>query len=117
MSGLHQADLHANPIVGEISLPEVVQNYGFIGSQQQKPVIMGEFAAPQKDYPSVSQAATVLQNWQVQSCAYFFKGWLLWMWDTESAEQLPAGQDWWALADAGEINAALAPVNRPKPCQ
>jgi hypothetical protein len=111
------ADLHAYPIVGELSLSQVVQNYGFTGYQQQKPVLMGEFAAQQNDYPSVSQAATVLQNWQIQSCAYFFKGWLLWTWDTESAEQSPAGQDWWALADTGEINAALAPVNRPNPCQ
>jgi hypothetical protein len=111
------ADLHAYPIVGELSLSQVVQNYGFTGYQQQKPVLMGEFAAQQNDYPSVSRAATVLQNWQIQSCAYFFKGWLLWTWDTESAEQSPAGQDWWALADTGEINAALAPVNRPNPCQ
>lgn len=113
------AALHAYPIVGEIPLSEVVQNFGFIGYQQQKPVIMGEFAAGQTDYPSISQAATVLKAWQTDSCAYNFKGWLLFTWDTDATEQAPNGGqlDWWATEGDGSIDAALAPSARPDPCQ
>jgi hypothetical protein len=110
-------DLHVEPFASGLTMAQYAQNFGFTGYQQQKPVLMGEFAAQQNDYPSVSQAATVLQSWQIQSCPYFFKGWILWTWDTASAEQSPAGQDWWALADTGEINAALAPVDRPNPSE
>jgi len=34
-------DIHAYPIVGELTLPQIVQNFGFVEYQQQKPVLMG----------------------------------------------------------------------------
>jgi len=52
-------------------------NYGFVGYQQQKPIIMGEYGAFKWAYPSVTDAAAGVQSWQIQSCAYNFKGWLL----------------------------------------
>ena len=109
------ADLHAYPIVGELTLAQVVQNYGFMGYQQHKPVLMGEFGASQSDYPLISDAASVLQNWQTGSCTYSFKGWLLWTWDTESPEQIPTF--WAAISGDGSISMALAPAVRSDPCQ
>jgi hypothetical protein len=108
-------DIHAYPISGELSLPQVMENYGFTGYQRQKPVMMGEFGAFKQDYPDVSNAALVLKDWQRQSCPYSVKGWLLWTWDTEEPEQVPPL--WAALSHAAEINLALEPWARPDPCQ
>jgi hypothetical protein len=111
------ADLHPYPIISDLTLPQLVQNYGFVGYQQQKPVLMGEFGAFESDYPLISDAASVLQSWQTQSCAYSFKGWLLWTWDTFESEQVTPPYTWAALAGDGSINVALAPATRPDPCQ
>jgi hypothetical protein len=111
-------DIHAGlPAPG---LDQVAQDIGFVGYQQQKPILMGEFTANESDYPLISDAATALQNWQLQSCTYSFKGWLLWAWDTEEAEQQPLSSPpyWWsAVSGDGSINTALAPAVRPDPCQ
>jgi hypothetical protein len=93
------------------------QNYGFVGYQQQKPVLMGEFDANESDFPLISDAVSRLQGWQVQSCTYSVKGWLLWTWDTDESEQQSNPPDWYATAGDGSINAALAPAARPDPCQ
>jgi hypothetical protein len=101
----------------ELTLPQLVQNYGFVGYQQQKPVLMAEFDANESDFPLISDAVTRLQNWQIDSCPYSVKGWLLWTWDTDESEQQSNLPDWYATAGDGSINAALAPVSRPDPCQ
>jgi len=101
----------------ELPLPQLVQNYGFVGYQQQMPVLMGEFDANESDFPLISDAVTRLQNWQIDSCPYSVKGWLLWTWDTDEAEQQSNSPDWYATAGDGSINAALAPAARPNPCQ
>lgn len=111
------ADLHAYPSPSNLTLPQVVQDYGFVGYQQQKPVLMGEFGTDESDYPLISDASSVLQGWQVQSCAYSFTGWLLWTWDTDEAEQQSNSPFWYATAGDGSINAALSPAARPDPCQ
>jgi len=101
----------------ELTLPQLVQNFGFVGYQQQKPVLMGEFDANESDFPLISDAVTRLQNWQIDSCPYSVKGWLLWTWDTDKSEQQHTPPDWYATAGDGSINTALAPVTRPDPCQ
>jgi len=111
------ADLHAYPSPSDLTLPQLVQNYGFIGYQQQRPVLMGEFGANESDYPLISDAASVLQSWQIQSCTNSFKGWLLWTWDTDESEQQSNTPDWYATAGDGSINTAFAPAARPDPCQ
>lgn len=111
-------DIHAG--LPAPSLAQVAQDIGFVGYQQQKPILMGEYTANEADYQLVSDAATALQNWQIQSCTYSFKGWLLWAWDTEEAEQQPLNSPpyWWsAVSGDGSINTALAPAVRPDPCQ
>jgi hypothetical protein len=105
-------DLHAYPIPNDLTLAQIVQNYGLVGSsQQQKPVLMGEFGGFKSNYVTASQAAIGLANWQVQSCAYNFKGWVLWTWDTDEQPEL-----WNGLSGGGVINRSLAPASRPDPC-
>ena len=110
-STLDYIDLHPYPLVENLTMDQVAQNYGFVGYQQQKPIIMGEYGAFKWAYPLVTDAAAGLQSWQIQSCAYNFKGWLLWTWDTDEQPEL-----WNALSSGGPINASLAPASRPNPC-
>jgi hypothetical protein len=106
-------DLHAYPIPGDLSLAQIVQNYGFMASglQQVKPVAMAEFGGFLSEYATAADAASGLTNWQVESCTYNFKGWLLWTWDTDEQPEL-----WNALSSGGAINLTLAPASRPNPC-
>jgi len=104
-------DLHPYPAVWNLSMAQEVQNFGFVGYQQQKPLLMGEYGAFTWAYPLVSDAAAGLQNWQIQSCAYNFDGWLLWTWDTNEQPGI-----WNGLSQGGAINQALAPAARPDPC-
>ena len=110
-STLDYVDLHPYPIVLSLTMDQVVQNYKFVGHQEQKPIIMGEFGAFIWAYPSVTDAAAGMQSWQIHSCAYNFKGWLLWTWDTDEQPELWNGQ-----SSGGAINLALAPTSRPNPC-
>ncbi len=110
-------DVHGGPGSYALPLDQLVQNYGFVGYQQQKPVLMGEYEADEQDYPLISDAATALQNWQIQSCAYSFQGWLLWTWDTFESEQNSTPPFWAALSGDGSINTDLSPSVRPDACQ
>ena len=102
------------PNIG-LTLAQAAANFGFAG-YQQKPIVMGEYGALTSGYASASQAALTLQAWQVDSCnTYSFKGWLLWTWDTEPAEQV-APPFYTAVDDGGAIEHALAPAIRPNPC-
>jgi hypothetical protein len=110
-STLDYVDLHAYPIVASLTLDQYAQNLGFVGYQQQKPILLGEYGAFMWAYATASDAAAGLKTWQIQSCAYNFKGWLLWTWDTDEQPEL-----WNALSSGGTINANLAPTSRPNPC-
>jgi hypothetical protein len=110
-SKLDYVDLHPYPIVLNLTMDQVAQNYGFVGHQEQKPIIMGEFGAFIWAYANDSDAAAGMKSWQIQSCAYNFKGWLLWTWDTDEQPEL-----WNALSGGGTINKSLAPASRSNPC-
>jgi hypothetical protein len=109
-SKLDFIDLHPYP-GAELTFPQYVENFG-INGMQEKPIIMGEFGAATEAVPSVSKAASMLVDWQVQSCNYGFDGWLLWTWDIYENNDFYS-----AKSDQGQIGQALAPVNRPDPCQ
>lgn len=101
-----------------LTLPQFATNLSLNGNQV-KPAVMGETGALIGQYTN-QQAASKLLNWQLDSCMQLhIKGWLLWTWDTELAEQ-PAGDGpWWTAVDPngnGLINSALAPAARPDPC-
>jgi hypothetical protein len=105
-------DIHGYIIINDLTLDQLVQNYGFVGYQQKQPVIMAEYGAFKNAVPLITDAVTALKNWQIGGCGYGLKGWLLWTWDTPEA-----GTDIWnATAGDGSINTALAPINRPDPC-
>jgi len=110
-STLDYVDLHAYPVIANLTMAQYVQNFGFVGYQRQKPILMGELGAFVWAYPLLSDAAAGLQDWQIQSCAYNFKGWSLWTWDTDEQPEL-----WNAMSQGGVINQALAPAVRPDPC-
>jgi hypothetical protein len=105
-------DIHGYVIINDLTIDQLVQNYGFVGHQQKQPVIMAEYGAFKNAVPVMADAVTALRNWQSGGCAYGLKGWMLWTWDTPDA----ATDIWNATAGDGSINAALAPVNRPDPC-
>jgi hypothetical protein len=110
-SKLDYVDLHPYPIVLNLTMDQVAQNYGFVGHQEQKPIITGEFGAFMWAYATASDAAAGMKSWQIESCAYNFKGWLLWTWDTDEQPEL-----WNALSGGGAINQSLAPASRSNPC-
>jgi Cellulase (glycosyl hydrolase family 5) len=104
-------DLHAYPIPGDLTLDQIVQNFGFVGYQQQKPVVMGEFGGFKSEYAAAGDAASGLSGWQTQSCAYHFGGWMLWTWDTDEQTEL-----WNAKSSNGAIEQKLAPTVKADPC-
>ena len=108
-------DIHGYSIPGDLTVTQLVQNYGFTGYQAQKPVVMGEFGAFKSSYPLIADAAAALQSWQINTCPYEVKGWLLWTWDTEEPEQVPPL--WAAQSGDSSVNTGLAPIFRSDPCQ
>jgi hypothetical protein len=102
-------DLHAYPSEG-LSFVEAMENFGVTG-QENVPLVMGELGARRDAYHDADAAARSLVNWQVESCAYGFDGWLVWTWDANRQADF-----YNALFDEGQIDAALAPANRPNPC-
>jgi|GEM_PF-3235738 len=104
-------DIHAYPT--DISIDQMMQNFGMTGYQQAKPVLMGEYGVTQGAYPLIIDAAAVLEAWQIGSCPYHLRGWLLWTWDTDSP---PYPAFWTDQNGDGSIDRALAPASRPDPC-
>ena len=105
-------DIHYYVFLGDPTLDQLMQNYGFVGYQQKQPVIMAEYGAFKNAAPTISDGAMALKNGQIAGCGYGLKGWLLWTWDTPQA-----GTDVWNATDGdGSINNALAPSSRPDPC-
>jgi hypothetical protein len=93
-----------------LSLEQYLDRFG-VDENPEKLIILGEFGASRRGYPTAAMAAQDLVNWQVSSCRYGFDGWLLWTWDNEEQAEL-----WNGMSGNGEISAALAPMNRPDPC-
>ena len=108
--------VHPYPFIGGLTFAQYAENFGFVGYQQQKPVMLEEFGILESNYPVESTAASVAQDWQVQSCDYGIKGWAFWTWDTSNSEQVD-GPFWPADLGAGLIAAALSPAVRPDPCK
>jgi hypothetical protein len=105
-------DIHGYPSPGDLTIDQAIQNYGVVGYQQTKPVLMGEYGTFQYSYAYIGDAASALQAWQIAGCAYHLRGWLLWAWD--DYKQPP--EVWNDQAGDGSIDRALAPAARPDPC-
>jgi hypothetical protein len=104
--------VNIHPYPADITIDQMMQNFGMTGYQQAKPVLMGEYGLYRYSTALISDAAAILKAWQIGSCPYHIKGWLLWTWDTD--EQSPP---LWTDQDGdGSIDQALAPASRPDPC-
>lgn len=103
-------DLHIYLGVG-LTLGDYVDKFG-INGMNEKPIIMGQFAAWRQGFPSAESAARALRKWQIDSCRYGFDGWILWLRGSEEKTAL-----WNGFSDGGIINYTLAPINQPDPCQ
>lgn len=102
-------DLHGYPGF-ELDVRGHAVNFGMEG-MERTPMVMGEFGAFRQNYSSPARGALALQQWQADSCAFGFDGWLLWHWDTAEDEAL-----WNALSGDEEIARALSPDQHPDPC-
>ncbi len=102
-------DLHAYLGWG-LSLDQYLTRFG-VDEQPEKPIILGEFGASKRGYPTAAEAAQELVKWQADSCKAGIDGWVLWTWDSNEQREL-----WNGMSENGEISAALAPVSRPDPC-
>ena len=109
-SELDFIDLHPYP-AAELSFEEYAENFGLEG-MKEKPLVMGEFGVATANLSTLDAAAQSLMDWQVTSCEYGFDGWLMWAWDIETFTDFHNATD-----DEGQIARALAPLNRPDPCQ
>jgi hypothetical protein len=112
-STLDYVDLHLYPQL-ELTFPEYTENFE-VPRVTAKPIVVGEYGAFKHSAPTAAKAAATLVDWQRESCAYGFDGWLLWTWDTSEE---PSGEPdlWTAVDEGGVVERALAPAGRPDPC-
>lgn len=107
-SSLDFADLHGYP-GGSLSFADHAAAYG-ISDQVAMPLVLGEMGGFKHTYANPAAAAEALVAWQVESCAYGFQGWLLWL-------EAPFDDEVWTGTQGdGVIDRALSPVERPDPC-
>jgi len=109
-SELDFINLHAYP-AADLNLKEYAENFA-INGMEEKPIIMGEFGVATASVSTLDTAVTTLMDWQVESCQYWFDGWLLWSWDIYENNDFYS-----ALSDEGQIGRTLSPAVRPDPCQ
>jgi hypothetical protein len=107
-------DLHGSPDNSGTTINQLLSSWQVNGNFT-KPIIIGEYDGFTDVFPTTSQAADGLKAWQIASCSSGISGWILWSWDLEP-NVLPGLSIWSALSGNGEIDQALAPVNRPNPC-
>lgn len=97
----------------ELSVEEQAENFGMI-DYTEKPIIMGETGIGQIVAYSAQSAATTQVNWNADSCAVGFQGWLQWAYYSWPSN---LGGAAWAFLDAdGFMLEALSPREQPDPC-
>jgi hypothetical protein len=111
-SSLDFFELHTDP-AGELSLPELAQNFGLDG-HVTKPVIMGVVGASTWVYPQISDGAIGIQDWIAASCSLGFTGWAY-----NGYYPSPAGlaDATWGFVDSHNyLMKALSPKIQPDAC-
>ncbi len=111
-SALDFFDFHTYPGV-ELSLPEYAENFGMIG-YEARPIIMGEVGAFTHAYRFPDSAASVIQAWIAESCAYGWDGWLYW--EFYRPPDSVGDATWGFLDQEAVMMEALAPAAHPDPC-
>ncbi len=107
-SSLDLVDLHMYPGVGY----DLAAQVALIGLTDavSKPVMMGEFGAFRFAYPNPRVGAWELAQWQADSCAFGFRGWLSWLWANKDDEVFGTREGGDAIA------RVLSPAERSDPC-
>ena len=103
-------DVHPYP--GYVPFDSLAANFRLDPARQSKPVVMGEYGGFRFAFASPARAASALMEWQVASCAYGVDGWMHWHWSGIDDPEV-----WTGAEGGGIINRALAPSQRPDPCQ
>jgi len=103
-------DLHAYLGWG-LNLSQYMARFEVAGDGE-KPIILGEFGIDIKGAFTAGEAARQLIEMQVESCDFGIDGWLMWTWDSDEQNSL-----WNAMSEDGVIRDALAPADRPNPCE
>lgn len=104
-------DFHAYP--GGPDLAAYVEAFG-MGGYQAKPILLGEYGAFRHRYSELMPAARVITQWQAESCAYGFDGWLYWAYYPAAAS---VDDRTWGFVDEDHfLMNLMAPVNQPDPC-
>jgi hypothetical protein len=102
-------DLHIYPWIGSMA----DQMASFEITSKTKPILMGEFGVDLVHYPNLSNAVTLMRDWQVQSCKYNIQGWLAWTWGSTGADFT----GYYSVdGNGGAINQILSPNYRADPC-
>ncbi|GJM41750.1 MAG: hypothetical protein DHS20C20_20320 [Ardenticatenaceae bacterium] len=110
-SDLDFFDFHAYP--GDLPLADYVAAFGMAG-YEAKPILLGEYGAFRHIYSELTPAARAITNWQAESCAYGFDGWLYWTYYPAASN---VGDRTWGFVDEDQfIMELLAPANQPDPC-
>lgn len=97
----------------DLSMEGYAVSFGMLG-YEEKPILMGEFAAGYEVVPSAVSAMELGVKWIAESCEYGFDGWLYWgyyPWPEEFG-----GKAWAPLEDDERIFVGMSPQNNPDPC-
>jgi hypothetical protein len=105
-SNLDFLDLHAYPGY-DLNFRQHVENLALM-DEGNRLLVLGEFGADKNNYSQAALAAAALQAWQAESCDYGFDGWFMWNWSIFDF--------WTPIEDAGQVGAALSPLQNPDPC-
>lgn len=99
----------------DTTFANIMQNFNNL-PYPAKPAVFDEYGVTESAYPSELGAADYLESLQVDSCSFNIKGWMLWTFDTEAAEQTD-GPFWSASTGNGSVGQHLSPAFRMDPCK
>jgi hypothetical protein len=96
------------------SFDNEISSLGMTGNT--KPLILSEFGAYKGFYPTISAATSAMIATEVRTCSKWnLRGWFFYDWNGYNSN--PVANLWRATEVNNTIANALAPVNRPDPCQ
>ncbi len=103
-------DIHHYPGNG-VDDNDIWENFSF-ASNPKMPVLLGEYGAIKEWWSSESAGAAAAMSMEVGACRAGIDGYLLWAWRGDALQDI-----YWASEGEGLVGQAIAPVNRPDPCE
>jgi hypothetical protein len=90
---------------------QIWENFGTAGVDDM-PIVLGEYGAYRHWWSGPVAAATAVMGMEVGACRAGFDGFLLWAWRGDQSPDI-----WWANESERQVARAVAPAERPDPCQ